>query len=474
MSATHMRAQPRWLIEALLPLAAGLAWVFLGASHGVVLAIVACLPGIPLIATATALLLWPGDRQITHFLAFTALASLLIAILTAPWLGWASLALLALGALSFLVAGRVATRQAVLPKDVPLPPLSIGVSLKAGADEALLGLFIGFAQLPRGAALERDAAELATLKDLGDARDWNGSGAALHRTPETPDDFTLTEKQSQGCRFQWLRFDSGFVPDEALPGAARWRVHKPNQRMAARIFEHPGQARPWLICIHGYRMGLDRLDLSLFRANRLHHKLGLNVAMPILPLHGARSIAPITGGHYLDGPLADLVHAPAQGLWDLRRLKAWIAARQPDMPIGALGYSLGGYHAALLAAFEADLACVIAGIPLTDIAAALWQHMPALQLRYMQAQGVTEPRLRAALAPVSPLHLPPVVPHERRYIFAATADQLVDPAQPHRLWQHWQQPAMHWYDGSHLSVRREAELLVFVEDAFGRHGLTAP
>lgn len=469
-----MHAQPRWRLCALVPLVTGLAWLFLAAAHGVVLALVACLPGVPLLATATALLLWPGDRQITHLLALSALVSLCVALFGAWWLGWASLGLLAGGALSFLIAGRAAVRQATLPADVPLPPLSIGVCLKAATDEALLGLFIGFARLPRGATLARDAQELATLNAQAAARDGQGPGAALHRTPEAPTDFTLTEKQSQGCRFQWLRFDSGFEPDDGLPGAARWRAHRPNQRMAARIFEHPGEPRPWLICIHGYRMGLDRLDLSLFRANRLHHTLGLNVAMPILPLHGARSIARVTGGHYLDGPLADLVHAPAQGLWDMRRLKAWIAARQPEVPIGALGYSLGGYHAALLAAFEADLACVIAGIPLTDIAAALWQHMPALQLRYMEASGVTEAGLRAALTPVSPLHLTPVVAHERRYIFAATADQLVDPAQPYRLWQHWQQPAMRWYNGSHLSVRREAELLTFVEEALGRHGLRAP
>ena len=31
-----------------------------------------------------------------------------------------------------------------------------------------------------------------------------------------------------------------------------------------------------------------------------------------------------------------------------------------------------------------------AGIPLTDIPAALWRHMPGLHLRYMEAQGVSQ------------------------------------------------------------------------------------
>lgn len=471
MIATKMRAQPRWAAEAFPVLITGMVWLWLGFAHGGALAVIACLPGLPLIATATAMLLWPGDRQITHYQALTALLSLLLALLVSPWLGLASIAVFVGGVLSFICAGRLATRQAVLPADVARPPLSIGVCCKVAADEALLGFFVSFARVPRGAVVERDTRELQALREIAEKRGWAASPASLHQTPERPVDFELTPKRAQGCNFEWLRFDSGFAPDPELPGAARWQAHASNQRMAARIFRHPGASRPWLICIHGYRMGLDGLDLSLFRANRLHHTLGLNVAMPILPLHGARSIARITGGHFLDGPLVDLIHAQAQGLWDLRCLKAWIAHQQPDMPIGALGYSLGGYHAALLATFETDLACVIAGIPLTDIAGALWQHMPGLHLRYMQAQGITRTQLQAAMVPVSPLHLPPVVAHERRHIFAATADQVVDPAQPYRLWQHWGKPEMHWYHGSHLSVRREADLLSFVENALYRHGL---
>ena len=466
-----MRVQPRWSLDALAPLATGLLWLLTGFSEGALLSIVACVIGVPLLATATALLLWPGDRQITHYLALVALPSPVVALLVAPWFGFTSLALVAGGLLSFLVAGRVATRQMVLPEGVPPAPLSFGVCRKVATDEALLGFFVSFAHIPRDRAVARDVTDLRALRAYADENDWTGTPEALHRTPVAPVDFRLAPKKSQGCRFEWLRFDSGFEPAPDLPGVARWQAHGSNRRMAARIFRHPGGPRPWLICIHGYRMGLDGLDLSLFRANRMHHTLGLNVAMPILPLHGARSIARITGGHFLDGPLADLVHAQAQGLWDLRRLKAWIAAQQPGMPIGALGYSLGGYHAALLAAFEADLACVIAGIPLTDIPAALWRHMPGLHLRYMEAQGISQAELGALMAPVSPLHLAPVVPHERRYIFAATADQLVDPAQPYRLWEHWGRPVMHWYHGSHLSVRRETDLLPFVENALRRHGL---
>ncbi|MES1946332.1 hypothetical protein C84B14_03261 [Salinisphaera sp. C84B14] len=466
-----MRDQPRWQLAALIPLAVGLFWLASGWGHAWAVAIPAAFAGVPILGCGTAIALWPGDRQITQYLALGALVSAPIAVLLSPWLGWSALVLLVGAVACFLVAGWVATLESVRPAAVPQPPLSLGVCRKVATDEALLGLFVAGARIPRGAVVKRDYNELLALQAVAENGYWANGAQHWHRTPHAPADFRLLPTRSRGCEFEWLYFDSEFEADPALPGAARWEGHRPNQNMAARIFRHAGAPRPWLICIHGYRMGIDGLDLSLFRAKRLHLKFGMNVAMPILPLHGSRSIARVTGGEFLDGPMADLIHAQAQGLWDLRRLKAWIQADQPDQPVGALGYSLGGYHAALLAAFEADLACVIAGIPLTDIPAALWAHMPTLHLRFLEAQGLSQGALSELMAPVSPLHLDPLVPKERRYIFAATADQLVAPDQPLRLWRHWDEPAMHWYHGSHLSVRREAELLPFVENALARHGL---
>ena len=164
-----MRVQPRWSLDALAPLATGLLWLLTGFSEGALLSIVACVIGVPLLATATALLLWPGDRQITHYLALVALPSPVVALLVAPWFGFASLALVAGGLLSFLVAGRVATRQMVLPEGVPPAPLSFGVCRKVATDEALLGFFVSFAHIPRDRAVARALHEVEVLR-LGTKR----------------------------------------------------------------------------------------------------------------------------------------------------------------------------------------------------------------------------------------------------------------------------------------------------------------
>ena len=46
---------------------------------------------------------------------------------------------------------------------------------------------------------------------------------------------------------------------------------------------------PWLVCVHGAEMGRAALDLMLFRAWHLHQDLGLNVVLPVLPMHGPRA-----------------------------------------------------------------------------------------------------------------------------------------------------------------------------------------
>src|SRR5699024_4377161 len=120
----------------------------------------------------------------------------------------------------------------------------------------------------------------------------------------------------------------------------------------------------------------------------LHQGLGLNLMMPILPLHGVRRQTWLTGGLFLDDPLLNLFHGQAQALLDLRCSIAWIRQHDPEACIGVLGFSLGGYHAALLAAHEPELQCVIAGIPMTDITATLWGHIPIAHRHYLEENGL--------------------------------------------------------------------------------------
>ena len=474
-SSARMRSQPRWFWPALVPVVAGLFWLAVGWRAGLVAGLVMSPSGSLMLAPGLALLLFPGDRQISHYLAFGALTGVLLSAALWPFLGvFPALGLALLALLCFFVAGYTAVFQAAAGADVPVPPLDWRLAGKAAWDEAILAYFVGTARVPTGQQVAGDALELARLRDLGEQRGWLAEPDRLHPLPPAPEAPALGHRYAAGQGFLLLRFDSGYRPDPALPGAERWQAQAANQRMAVRVFRHPGPPRPWLLCIHGYRMGRPAIDFSLFQVDRLHRELGYNLLMPILPLHGERKVYARSGSGFLDGHMADIFHAESQALWDLRRTLAWLRRNEPEADVGVLGYSLGGYNAALLSALDRDLRCVIAGIPLADMAEVVWRHLPILHLRYIEAAGVTPALARAALAPVSPLMLPCRVGADRRFVFAATGDQLVPPGQATRLADHWGGAPIHWYHGSHLSARRETSVQTFIEQCLHRSGLAAP
>jgi hypothetical protein len=236
---------------------------------------------------------------------------------------------------------------------------------------------------------------------------------------------------------------------------------------------HKEQPRPWLLCIHGYEMGIPFLDLAAFRARTMHQKHGMNVALAVLPLHGPRRIGRRSGEGFLAGNFLDTIHAEAQAMWDLRRLLSWIRAQQGG-PIGVYGLSLGGYNTALLSSLDDGLACAIAGIPATDFRRLTWRHGAPLQIRYAEHRGLIHDEVSEILSVISPLVLPSKVARDRRYIFAAVCDRLVPPDQPRDLWRHWEQPRIEWYQGSHVTFRAHAGVERFINDALRAGGLMGP
>jgi hypothetical protein len=110
---------------------------------------------------------------------------------------------------------------------------------------------------------------------------------------------------------------------------------------------------------------------------------------------------------------------------------------------------LGGYAVSLLASLEEDLDCVVAGNPAVDPSHLFWANALAVATHSLSAEGIREETIKALLRPVSPLALEPVVPHERRAIFAEVVDLVVPPVQAHSLWRHWNEPRISWYQGAH-------------------------
>jgi len=439
--------------RALIPLVAGLYWLALGGQGWWLLW--GAVPGLLMAGTGSSQLLWPGDSRISSYMALGGVVGLVCAIpaIFVGNFGHAAIAAL-LSVATFLLAGRISIGNMARVIGTPPPETGMSMNAKSAIDEALLGYFVITAQLPEGEVVEAMCTDAIELLEKLETCGALADPSILHKTPTAPSDVRIDSIKVFGQVCERVRYPSGFVADARLPGAAVWDNHPNNSTMNSLVLRHEGRSRPWLLCIHGYRMGVPMLDLGLFAPKWLHHSLGLNLMLPTLPLHGSRRIGRLSGDQYLDGDLLDLLHAQSQALWDLRRAVAWIRSQDPEARIGVLGFSLGGFNTALLSTYQEGLDFVVAGIPLVDIASALWRVMPAAYGAYLDRRNVSVDHYRQLLSPVSPLSRPPLLDVSRRAIFAGLVDRVVEPEHPMRLSAHWGVP-VGWYHGGHLTFRGE-------------------
>lgn len=444
----------QWHPLALLALAG--AGVALANVSGPVSLLLCGVPGAMILASALALFALPGDARITAYLALGsgigiagALGLVFVEGLSA------SFAQAVTCLMSLLVAGRAARLSQPSPQTMPALQGNWQLDLAIALDEAMLGYFVASVRVPGGEAARRVVDDASTIAQLVDAEGWRQDPSGYHLAPPLPVDLHIERKRIYGFGYEQLRCESQFQPHPGLPGAASWDSHVANRHANAWLLRHPGPARPWLVCVHGYRMGGAWLDFTMFRHEQLYQGLGVNLLIATLPLHGPRKAGWRSGDGYLDGDLRELLIAETQALWDLRRWLLWLRQVEMATQVGVYGVSLGARSAALLASYEAELDFVVASMPLVDAAHNLWRFMPNPHRSYFAAQGMDERALRALLHPVSPLARPALPEAARLQVVAATADRVVLPDQPLALAHHWGS-AVHWFQGSHLSYRRSS------------------
>jgi hypothetical protein len=435
----------RWPHEAWIPLTTGLLWLWCAASFGVVGFVFSLIPGCLLLSAAVSTFLYPGDVRIPQFIAAGGLLGVPLSLPAFFVAGFPTgLFLLLLSAMSFVTAGALAVLQEPHEDEVPEPEPSLRLAAQVAVDEAIL------ATLSVRTTLNIDpdevAREVRAARELYDSRGWLDDPQAFHLDPPALENPRSDVERAWGIDFEHLRWESGYAPHADEPGRDRWLGYAPNRTAHAWVMRHPSKP--------------------------LIRELQLNVAIPVLPFHGPRRIARMSGTGFLAGNFLDTIHAEANAMWDIRRLYGWIRA-QHDGPVGVWGLSLGGYNASLFSCLADDLACVIAGIPATDFTRLTWRHGPTLQLRWAERNGIAHDEIGEVLRVVSPLALQTRVPHARRHIFAGISDRLVPPDQPRDLWRHWDKPHIYWYQGAHLTFRAHPEARTFVPDALRSAGLIA-
>lgn len=372
------------------------------------------------------------------------------------------------GALPWLLGWRLL--RAPLRTDAPQPRWSPLLASKAALDEIFLASEIVTAPLLPLSEAARVGRETRRALTLYRRRGWLETPAQFHADPPPLVRFQLDERRSGVGRHLHLRFESGYAPHPGEPGRSRWLAHEANRTAHAWLLQHPGPARPWVVCVPGYRMGSRAVDFVGLRARWLFERLGVNVAIPVLPLHGPRREGRRGGDGFLTGDFLDTVHAHAQAVWDLRRLVGWLRAGGARA-VGLHGVSLGAHTAALVAALDDRLDCVIAGVPAVDFGRLLRATVPGWLWRGAGRAGLPFERVETLLRVVSPLAMPARIPSRARFVYAGTADRLATPDHARDLWEHWDRPRIAWFEGSHVSFFLEPTVKGLIHEALACTGL---
>jgi pimeloyl-ACP methyl ester carboxylesterase len=325
------------------------------------------------------------------------------------------------------------------------------VALQAYLDEVLIALFHHPDLVPHPEDYAPAAVDLAVARDLFSSRGWLDDPASYHRDPPPPEGLRAWHGRVLGLGYEHVTFESGWEMDAAEPGRDRWLSHEANRTVHTWVSRAPGREHPsWLVCVHGFGMGTSAfMDLRAFRTPQLHRH-AVNVAVPVLPLHGPRASGRVRGEDLMTIDLVDSLHGISQATWDVRRVIRWLRHTQGATNIGVIGYSLGALVASLVACMEDDLSCVIAGIPVVDLPELFRRHSRPQVARLAEEHGILGPAADDVHRVISPLVLECRVPVERRYVFAGLADRMSTFDQAHRLWQHWGKPTLAAYPGGHV------------------------
>jgi hypothetical protein len=365
--------------------------------------------------------------------------------------------------IAFAGSAWMRSREAETPST---PHLSAGFLAQVALDEIILAAMKTPGRFPRRSDYHTAREEMLAAYELFREAGWDGDPSTYHVAPPPPDRVEIGPGFWMGREWQHVRWPSGFDPFVRDSARDRWLGYEPNATMHTWVRERDPSA-PWILCVHPYGTGRSLVSSFMFRANTLAEELGANVAMAVLPMHGARGPGVWSTTAFMTYNPVDFLLGLTQSVWDVRRVLAWIRQKS-TAPVSLYGVSLGAHVNATVAGVDPDLAGVVAGVPTCDLLEVFLRHVPArLKPRAEEHQLIGE-ETRTLLRVTSPLTYPSLVPRERLFIFAGTGDRMSPPSQALALWRHWNEPEIRWFDVNHMAFIWNARISEFVRNALAR------
>ncbi len=242
-----------------------------------------------------------------------------------------------------------------------------------------------------------------------------------------------------------------------------------NDTVVARTFIHTDRPRPAVILIHGYAGGHFALEERTWPIEWMFRR-GLDVAIAVLPFHGAR----LPLGSRPVFPASDprvTIEAFRQSVHDIRALGEHLAARGSPS-VGVMGMSLGGYTTALLATVDARWSFAVPIIPLASIAdvARDGGRFTGTDLDAARQHEALE----RAQSVVSPLARTPRIASDRVMVVGAKSDRITPSAvHAERLARHFDAP-LELIHGGHLLQFGRGDAFRSIARMWARLGLLDP
>jgi dienelactone hydrolase len=274
----------------------------------------------------------------------------------------------------------------------------------------------------------------------------------FHPTPaeaEVPAAYRMTEGT-----FTFERQDLRVTPSYTVSGI---RFPSPivtadieNNTVHAEYFRPavPGK-RPAVIVLH--ILGAD-FALSRYLAARLAER-GVAALFVKLPYYGERQ-GKLGTKRFLSADIERSIGAMRQGVLDVRRAAAWLAAQDEidASRLGVTGISLGGIVSSLAAAIDPTLnraAFLLAGGELHEI---LWAMPEGAKYRQMWIDsGRNKDDLKTLTTPYDPLTYAHRLKGKRLMMIAGNVDEVIPPASARALWIAAGKPPITWLDCGHYS-----------------------
>jgi pimeloyl-ACP methyl ester carboxylesterase len=315
----------------------------------------------------------------------------------------------------------------------PVSPRGVRQLGEVMLDELVLSGFSLLAGTP--AALRPVSACAAAAEELSEL----GIDRA-HVDPKPLRVTALRRRRIAGMVYERMTFEH----DPALPTTLQADGLGGPARAVVHLCRHPGGPRPWLIWVHGAGQGRSD-DMLLSRLDRVHHKLGFNVAMPVQPGHGCR------GREWPAYPDMDPLGNVAGMMRAVSEVRAVVRWAQPQATaVVVSGISMGSPVAALVSHLERQIDAVALYTPILGLNAMIVRHLGRWgSSRDGFRELLASPEVSKLTSVIDPLTVTPAPPPHRRLIVGAWHDRMAMREPAIALQERWG-GQLYWYDGSHV------------------------